>query len=69
MEKEDWERAGGVICPKCKQETFRIFEGVCLKCLHAKEDKYWRDAEKHTKFLKFRKAHNARIDKHKQRES
>ncbi|MBT9160670.1 MAG: hypothetical protein DDT26_01959 [Dehalococcoidia bacterium] len=32
LSKEDWDRAAGIECPKCKTEVFRITEGLCLRC-------------------------------------
>jgi hypothetical protein len=32
-----WEAAAGVICPECKQETFQIVDGVCIRCHKKKE--------------------------------
>jgi NMD protein affecting ribosome stability and mRNA decay len=29
---EDWERAGGVYCPGCGQETVRLLNGLCPTC-------------------------------------
>ena len=32
LTKVDWNKAGGVVCPNCGQETLRIVDGVCLQC-------------------------------------
>lgn len=34
---DDWERAGGINCPKCHQEVVRIINGLCPQCHHARE--------------------------------
>lgn len=34
---EDWEKTGGVYCPKCHQEVVRIINGLCPQCHYAKE--------------------------------
>ena len=31
-DKNEWEKAGGLFCTRCGQETVRIFNGVCLNC-------------------------------------
>lgn len=36
LTKEDWDETAGVICPDCKQETFRLIDGVCLQCHNEK---------------------------------
>lgn len=30
--QRDWKVAGGLFCKQCKQETVRIFSGLCLSC-------------------------------------
>lgn len=29
---EEWERTKGPICPECKQEVFRLIDGLCPQC-------------------------------------
>lgn len=29
---ENWEKGRGVECPKCRQETLRLIDGVCPNC-------------------------------------
>lgn len=31
-ELTEWEKAGGVFCPACREETVRILRGVCPSC-------------------------------------
>jgi ribosomal protein L37AE/L43A len=63
--RENWEKAGGTLCPLCSQETVRIIRigqwTGCLECNHKRLDKEDRDKTKREKFLKYMKAHNARI--------
>ncbi len=61
----DWEASGGAFCPRCNEEAvrFRPQDGVCRKCADALNEKQDRDEKKRAKFLRFVKAHNARIDK------
>lgn len=60
---DNWEKARGVVCPKCHQESFRIrlIDGVCISCALRQDDKDVRDREKKQKFLRFLLAHNARV--------
>jgi len=32
---DSWEAAGGLFCRQCRQETVRIFDGLCLTCHYA----------------------------------
>lgn len=61
----DWLAAGGAFCSRCKKEAlwFRPEDGVCKECTRFLDEKYWSDKKKHTKVLRFVKAHNARIRK------
>ena len=67
--ERDWVQAGGAICPRCGEEAvrFRPQDGVCLACARALNEKEDADKKKRDKFQKFRKRHNARVDKTKGR--
>lgn len=67
--QEDWEASGGVICPRCGEEAirFRSEDGVCRQCADFLNDKKFSDDKKRAKFLRFVKAHNARIEKNRRR--
>ena len=32
MDNEDWDKAGGIICPACGQETVRLVGRLCPQC-------------------------------------
>lgn len=36
MDQTEWDKASGIICSNCEQETLRIIDGVCLQCYRAK---------------------------------
>ena len=65
--RENWEKAGGTLCPVCGQETVRIIRigkwAGCLDCQRKHDEKEERDQVKKEKFLKYMKSHNARITK------
>lgn len=67
MSVSEWEASGGAICPRCEQEAirFRPEDGVCRSCADSLNEKHFKDERKRAKFLRFVKAHNARIDKRK----
>ncbi len=63
--QEDWEAAGGGICPRCKEEVvrFRPQDGVCRACADSLNEKHFEDERKRAKQLRYMKAHNARINR------
>jgi len=65
LNEADWIKAGGAICPRCGWEAvrFRPEDGVCRQCADFLNDKKFSDEKKRAKFLRFVKAHNARVDK------
>lgn len=67
----DWDNSGGAKCPSCGQDAvrFRPEDGVCVFCAQTMNEKELRDERKRVRFLKFQKAHNARIDKGKRSHS
>ncbi|MBA7675876.1 hypothetical protein ES703_84115 [subsurface metagenome] len=64
---QDWEKSGGALCSRCKQEAvrFRPRDGLCLQCVRDLDEKQDRDDKKRARQLKFINQHNARIDKKK----
>jgi len=64
---DEWNKAGGAICPRCKQEAvrFRPQDGVCIKCARMLNEQIVRKENRLRKSMKFIKAHNARITKKK----
>ena len=65
LNKKDWKRSGGAVCPRCGKEAVRFRHGVCITCAQILNENLDRDEKKRAKQLKFVKAHNARIDKRK----
>jgi len=63
----DWNKLGGSKCPRCGIDAlrFRPEDGVCVFCGQALNEKELRDERKRARFLKYMKAHNARINKGK----
>ncbi len=59
----DWLAAGGTLCPRCEEETVKLRpqDKLCPRCAELADEKTIRDEKKRAKFLKYRKAHNARI--------
>lgn len=43
--REDWERAGGIYCSECHQETVRLLDGLCPQCHWDMESKQAEEAE------------------------
>lgn len=37
QEDEMWDRAQGVACKVCGQESFRLRDGVCIDCINKKD--------------------------------
>lgn len=69
MTNDDWEAGAGETCPRCQKEAlrFRPRDGVCMPCAAWLDEKGERDRVKQIRFLKFRKEHNARIDRRKRK--
>jgi len=63
--QRDWEAAAGDTCPRCGQPAlrFRPEDGVCISCARGLNEKEERDKKKKDRFQKFRKNHNARINR------
>ena len=63
----DWQKLGGAKCPRCGQDAlrFRPRDGVCISCAQELDEKETRDECKKRRFLRFMKAHNARIERNK----
>lgn len=65
----EWERLSGAKCPRCGQDAllFRPEDGVCIFCAQALNEKELQDERKRARFLRFMRAHNARIDRNRKR--
>lgn len=37
MNRDNWDKANGIVCFQCGQEAFRFIDGVCLQCYREKE--------------------------------
>jgi uncharacterized Zn finger protein (UPF0148 family) len=61
----DWQKLGGTKCPRCGQDAlrFRPQDGVCIVCAGQLNEKELRDEKKRAQFLRYMRAHNARIGK------
>jgi len=64
-ELSDWEKLDGAKCPKCGKDAlrFRPQDGVCMVCAGEANEKELRDERKRARFLRYMRAHNARIGK------
>ena len=69
LTQRDWEKSGGVRCPRCHKETvrFRPEDGVCIDCARWLNEQMERKENRQRKATKFIKAHNARIKKKRRR--
>ena len=56
-----------IICPRCKQEASRFKDGVCFSCVADIWILADRKERLRQRFLRFAKAHNARVDKRNKR--
>lgn len=65
----EWDALGGAKCPRCRKDMlrFRPEDGVCIFCAGVLNEKELSEQRKRTRFLKFRKSHNARIDRNRRR--
>ena len=63
----NWEKAEGDLCPRCSRPSLRFKDGVCLPCGADLVESADRKERLRQRFLRFRKAHNARIDRNKKR--
>lgn len=54
----EWNRAGGVICPECGEETLRILYGTCLQCYNEKVSESERKLEDRSERRYFRRKLN-----------
>ena len=63
----DWDNLDGAKCPRCGKDAvrFRPEDGVCIFCAGVLNEKELRDESKRTRFLRYMKAHNARIDRNR----
>jgi len=61
MNSEDWDKAGGIFCRRCHQETVRVFNGLCLSCHQGDDAKKAEDMEMKSK-RRYIRAHLARGD-------
>lgn len=52
---DDWEKAKGELCPRCKDETLRLTNGLCPSCANSIMMKNMRDLEKKATLRYYRK--------------
>jgi NMD protein affecting ribosome stability and mRNA decay len=48
LAEEEWERAKGVPCPRCNNETLRLIDGVCPQCAREITEKWEKEREERT---------------------
>ena len=67
--ESDWEKLNGAKCPRCGQDAlrFRPEDGVCIFCAQKMNERELSEENKKARFLRFMRAHNARIDRNKKR--
>lgn len=65
----DWDNLDGAKCSRCGKDAlrFRPEDGVCIFCAGVLNEKELSDERKRVRLLKFVKAHNAKIDRNRQR--
>lgn len=66
-ELSDWDKLSGAKCPRCGNDAlrFRPQDGVCIFCAQELNEKELRDERSKERFIRYMKAHNARIDRNK----
>lgn len=54
--QNDWDRAGGLFCPQCNQETVRLINGVCPTCAKVNSEKASENIEEKStrNYIKYR---------------
>ena len=66
-EATNWDLAAGDPCPRCGKASLRFKDGVCLPCVAELVERADRKERVRQRFLRFAKAHNARVDKRNKR--
>ena len=62
-EATNWDLAAGDLCPRCEKPALRFKAGVCLPCVADLGAQADRKERLRQRFLRFAKAHNARVDR------
>jgi hypothetical protein len=69
LTQTDWDRARGVLCPRCNNETLRLINGVCPQCAREMSDEWARGQEDKTLRNYYRaKLRDGTLDLHRMRE-
>jgi predicted amidophosphoribosyltransferase len=69
MIEDEWERARGVLCPRCNNETLRLMDGVCPRCAREITEEWERGRENRTLRNHYRaKMREGTLDLHRMRE-
>ena len=65
--RTDWDLVAGDLCPRCEKPALRFKDGVCPPCVADLAERADRKERLRQRFLRFAKAHNARVDKRNKR--
>jgi len=63
----EWDKLNGTKCHRCGEDAvrFRPEDRVCINCAQNLNEKELREERKHARFERWRRTHNARIDRNK----
>lgn len=68
LAEEEWERARGVLCPRCNNETLRFIDGVCPRCAGEITEEWEKERENRTLRNHYRaKLREGTLDLHRMR--
>lgn len=66
-EATNWDQLQDVLCPRCGKPALRFKDGLCYPCVADLWIVADRKERTRQRFLRFAKAHNARVDKRNKR--
>jgi cytochrome c551/c552 len=65
--KTNWDLAEGDPCSRCHKPSLRLIDAMCLPCIRDIAERADGKERLRQRYLRFVKAHNARVDKRKGR--